>query len=407
MDKQGRKTDERARRRRDRFWDFIVPKLITWSARTVNYSHDDFEPSSIEGPVIVAINHSCAYDPLFMGISFHHKRLTYIASEHIMRTAWGRLLDRYAYLIPHSKGAKSSRTALVTMKRIKRGESVFLAVEGEQTWDGEPLPVMPYTGKLVKGSGATLVTYVIEGGYLAFPRWARHPRKGKVYGHPANVYSPEVLAGMSDEEVEQAIARDLAFSVWDWQKSRPEGPVHYRASKGGNADGLERAVCACPECRKIGGLRSSGDIVSCRCGFKIRLTDTGWFGKPAPFDTIVDWEKFDREVIREGLAGLRASGAEGAELFGDEGAELFALEGDHSEKSLGRGRISVSFEDGGFALKAAGRSFSIDAISNMTLVLSSRIVFSDESGYYEIRSKDLNLRKYVITRDVISKGKED
>ena len=157
------KEKEKADRRRRRFWDAAQLLLSVWLRSGFNFSFDEsFEPADIEGPVLVAINHASAYDPLFVGRAFKNKRLTFIASEHILRSKWGPFLEKHISFIPHQKGARGSRTALVAMKRIKKGESIFLAVEGEQTWNGRPLPVMPYTGKLVKGSGATLVTYLLE-----------------------------------------------------------------------------------------------------------------------------------------------------------------------------------------------------------------------------------------------------
>ena len=50
-------------------------------------------------------------------------------------------------------------------------------------------------------------------------------------------------------------------------------------------------------------------------------------------------------------------------------------------------------------------AFNVPDISNMTMVLAARVVFSDQSGYYELRSEKsskTNLRKYVIARDVIN-----
>jgi hypothetical protein len=50
--------------------------------------------------------------------------------------------------------------------------------------------------------------------------------------------------------------------------------------------------------------------------------------------------------------------------------------------------------------------FDLKEISNMTMVLASRVVFSDKSGYYELLSKKgsrTNLRKYVIAREVLLK----
>jgi 1-acyl-sn-glycerol-3-phosphate acyltransferase len=154
--------------------------------------------------------------------AFKRRALTFIASEHMIRDPkWGDFFSKYLSLIPHQKGKNANRTALAAIKRVRRGESVFLAPEGEQTWDGLPMPLRASTAGLIRSCKATLVTYMIEGGYLAQPRWAYSARKGRVYGHPVNVYSPEMLEGMTDEEIEKAIADDLDFDVWEWQRSQP------------------------------------------------------------------------------------------------------------------------------------------------------------------------------------------
>ena len=405
MAKKTDKDREKADRRRRRFWDFILPHVEGYVRKKFAFACDDFEPADIEGPVLLMINHTCAYDPLFAGAAFINKPLTYIASEHLMRMkVAGAFLDRYTSIIPHSKGSKASRTALVAIKRIRRGESIFLAPEGEQTWDGRPMPVMPFTAKLVKGSGATLVTYLIEGGYLSAPRWALYTRKGKVCGHPVNVYSPETLRGMTDEEVEEAIARDLAFDVWEWQKSQPGGPVRFTCSKGGSADGLERAVFTCPSCGSFGTLRSDGDHIGCKCGFRIRLEDTGFFEESAPFETICDWERLDRSALRDRLAEP-AAGGETSAVFSDEGITLVSIGEEHEEKELARGRLELKLSSEGASLEIGGRVFPLRGVSSMTMVLAGRVVFSDESGYYELRADKksrVNLRKYVIAREVIT-----
>lgn len=403
MSKQ-KTNEERQRedRRRRRFWNAVLPGVQSWVRLKFGFEMEAFRPQDIEGPVLVAINHASAYDPLFVGAAFRYKPLTFIASEHLMRSKWGSFLEKYASIIPHQKGAKSSRTALVALKRIKRGESIFLAVEGEQTWDGRPLPVMPYTGKLVRGSGATLVTYVIEGAYLSAPRWSFARRKGKVYGHPAGVYGPDVLKDMTDEEVEELIARDLAFDTWEWQKTHPDGPVRYKCVKGGNADGLERLVFTCPECGAFGTLRSRGDSISCGCGFRLRMEDTGFFEPAEPFETVCDWEDFDRMKLAERMSAARRAAGED-EIFADDAVVLHRIGEDHSDEEAARGRLSFGFSEGAFRLSIGDFSFDLEGISNMTMVLAGRVVFSDGSGYYEFLSEKgsrTNLRKYVIAREV-------
>ena len=403
-DNSNNKEKEKADRRRRRFWDACQILLSAWLCNKFNYSFDEsFEPADIDGPVLVAVNHASAYDPLFVCKAFRKKRLTFIASEHILRGKWGPFLDKHISFIPHQKGARGSRTALVAMKRIKKGESIFLAVEGEQTWNGRPLPVMPYTGKLVKGSGATLVTYLLEGAYLSVPRWALSPRRGKVYGRPAGVYSPEALKEMSDEEVEQLIAKDLGFDIWEWQKSRPEGPVRYKCEKGGNADGLERSVFSCPSCGAFGTLKSKGDSIGCSCGFKMRMLDTGFFEDGSPFETVADWEEYDRKKLAERMDEMRRAAGEDV-VFTDDAVVLHRIEEGHSDEEAARGRLTLSFVNEKFTLRIGEYSFDLNDISNMTMVLASRIVFSDSSGYYELLSDKksrTNLRKYVIAREVL------
>ena len=424
MGRGKKKNREKEDKRRRRAWSLVQIAVGPWLKKKFNFSFEDFDPSVIEGPVLLAVNHACAYDPLFAGVAFRKKPLTFIASEHTIRMRpWGPLIDRYFSIIPHQKGGRGSRTALIAMKRIKRGESVFLAVEGEQTWDGRPGRVMPYTGKLVKGSGATLVTYLIEGAYLSAPRWALNTRRGKVYGRPAGVYGPEVLKEMSDEEVEAAIAKDLAFDTYEWQRTQTGGPVGFSCAKGGNADGLERSVFTCPECGAMGTLRSQGDIIGCSCGFKARMLDTGFFEEGAPFETVVDWEAYDREEliralgITSGTSGtvpgvplLSETGTPGTDtplLFCDDDIVLRRILDGHRDEEAARGSLTLTREDGAFMLRIGDFSFDLKKISNMTMVLANRIVFSDENGYYELLSNKqhrTNLRKYVIARDLLMKG---
>ena len=409
MGKNDSKADKekmQAEKRRRRFWAFAQLIVGNWTRNKFNFSFDkSFEPADIEGPVLVAINHASAYDPIFVGVAFRNKPLTYIASEHILRSKWGPFLDRNLSIIPHQKGARGSRTALVALKRIKHGESVFLAAEGEQTWDGIPLPVMPYTGKMVRGSGATLVTYMIEGAYLSAPRWSMATRKGKVLGVSEAIYSPEVLKEMSDEEVEQLIAKDLGFDTWEWQKSRPEGPLRYKCAKGGNAEGLERSVFTCPSCGAFGTLKSKGDSISCSCGLKIRMDDTGFLDPPEPFETVADWEEYDRKKLAKRLDETERAAGEDT-VFADDEVVLHRIGDGHSDEEAARGKLTLSFTGEKFILNIGDFSFDMENISNMTMVLAGRIVFSDATGYYELLAKKgcgINLRKYVIARELLIK----
>ena len=395
---------ERQKKRRDRrhrrLYALAAPLADAVFSSRLTYSHEDPPVENISGPILICFNHSCVYDPVLIGVAFRKRRLSFIASEHILRTKpWGEMISKRVPIIPHSKGAGSNRTALMAIKRIRRGESVFLAHEGEQTWDGVSMDIMPLTGKLVKSSGATLVTYRVEGAYLARPRWATNDRNGVVTGHVAGIYSPSELAEMSESEIEDIIERDTFFDVWEWQKNRPGGPLSFTPIRGGSADGIERAVFTCPSCGGISTLTSDGDDVRCPCGFKIRMKDTGFFEQPAPFETVADWIAHDREALRERVRDIDG------ELFGDSGVSLYRINDDHTDEKLIEGRLSFRSSDEGLKLALGTFSVPLSEIREMKMVLASRLLFSYEKGYYELRTdakSKVNLYKYLIARELLS-----
>ena len=66
--------------------------------------------------------------------------------------------------------------------------------------------------------------------------------------------------------------------------------------------------------------------------------------------------------------------------------------------------MALIYKEENFVLTIGEHEFKVPGISNMTMVLAARVVFSDESGYYELRSEKsskTNLRKYVIARDLL------
>ena len=102
--------------------------------------------------------------------------------------------------------------------------------------------------------------------------------------------------------------------------------------------------------------------------------------------------------------------SEETEIFSDENVTLIRINDDHVEAEIGRGRLALTYKEDGFVISIDGHAFAVDGISNMTMVLAARVVFSDESGYYELRSdksSKTNLRKYVTARDLLKAISED
>ncbi|MBO7613075.1 MAG: hypothetical protein J6S81_04560, partial [Treponema sp.] len=297
---------------------------------------------------------------------------------------------------------------------------------GGRTFNGKTLPVEAATGKLVKISGASLVTVRIEGGYLTLPRWGfgrRKGGKGGWSGKIVNIYSPEKLKAMSQQEITDLISKDIYFDAYEKQAQKP---IRYRGKD--LAYGMECGVCVCPACRTIGSIKSKGNSVFCTsCGLSTDLDEYGFFtNKAFPFKHYGEWDAWQESFYREYVAGFAGTKACGDSLDGgtkaggtcekplvyDDGVSLRTINADHEEKLLGTGRFSLYcdrfvFEpDASLSLEAGVSDckkleLPISRIPDSSVFSRTNFNFTDDEGlHYElytdhlINDRLLNVRKY-------------
>lgn len=365
--------------RHQKLWRLLYAVTNRWICRKFHMSHEDLR---IEGPVLLIPNHVTAWDPLLVAMSLRDKQVYFVASEHIFRLGLvSKLLQWLVGPIPRRKASSGADTVKACLRQLRAGHSICLFAEGEASWDGLSQPIFPATGKLVKSAGATLVTYRLEGGYLSRPRWARTQRRGRVHGHPVGIYPPEALKAMSPAEINALIERDLREDAWQRQR---EDPVHFKGKR--LAEGLERALYLCPRCQKIGTLSAKGDRLSCGCGLTVRYLDTGFFDPPSPFETLADWNAWQKAALKA------MDQAPDRLLFSDRDLKLSRVGLDHGEELLGRGTL----EQYGDRLCIAGRCFPLAEIRSLAMVKADLLLLSFEDAYYEIRSEHgANLLKYL------------
>ena len=360
-------------------WRILYTLLRVPIEHIFSLTHEDVSP---EGPCFVIANHVTDYDPILLAMSFPRTDLYFVASEHLFRKGLiSRLLLWAMAPISRSKGSQGTDTVKACLRHLKVGHAVCIFAEGDATWDGRSGRIFPATGKLVRASGASLMTYRLEGGYLSRPRWSSTLRRGRIFGHPVHLYSPEELKKMRAEEINALIERDICEDAWARQRKEH---VRFRGKR--LAENLELALFCCPRCGKIGTLRSHGDRLNCDCGFSVRYGEEGFFDPPDPFETVADWEDWQQQK----LLNLPA-GKDGA-VFADEGISLTRVAGGHREEALGTGQLSL-FPN---RLQWGDLSFPLERVENMAMVQKYRLLFSSDGRYYELRAeRGVNLRKYL------------
>ena len=343
-----------------------------------------------EGPCMVIANHVTNFDPILVGLAFPKKPLCLVASEHLFRKGWMTAAIRWIFdPIAKRKGSSGMETAMACMRKIRAGRSVCIFAEGETTWNGLTQPVLPSTGSLARMSGATLVTYRLEGGYLTAPRWAAKMRRGKMRGRVAGVYSPEDLKAMKPEQINEIINRDLFEDAWARQK---EEKIPF---KGKNlAENIEVALFLCPKCKRLGTIHGEGSRVKCDCGLDVEFTSYGHFEPALPFENMAQWDAWQHETLEKGDINL-----EGSRLQ-DEGLILNEIISGHGQKEIARGSLAFSAD----GLRLGGMDFPFAAISNMALLQRRKLVFTHDDRYFEISRKDpLCMRKYLAAWQIAQK----
>ena len=248
-------------RRHKRVFAFLLPFLTLFAKWKFRFTYDNLK--NVEGPYLLLPNHNLELDPVIVGIAAS-RHLYFVASEHLSRKGFvTKLLDYFLKPIYHQKGRAGAHTVKAILKTLRSGTSVCLFPEGNRSFNGQSLTIPAATGKMAKRSGAKLVTYRFEGHYLTQPRWATTLRKGRLHGRLVHVYTPEELEAMTDEQVNEAIARDLWEDAYETQQKQmiPFKGKHL-------ALGMESTIFACPNCRKIGTLQTDDHAIFCTCGFR-------------------------------------------------------------------------------------------------------------------------------------------
>lgn len=322
---------------------------------------------NVPAPALIISNHTTNLDPAFVALSFR-RPVGFVASEHVSRMGLASSLLRFAFpMIIKQKGKSDIKSSLEMLRSLRSGTNLCLFAEGNKSFNGLTNPIIPATGKLVKASGASLITYRITGGYFASPRWGEKWRRGPIGGYPVAVYTPEQLKEMTAEQINDLIQVDIGEDAYARQL---ENPLRYKSRA--HAEHIERALYLCPACEGTGSLRSSGHTLSCTCGMSAALDEYGYLhGDGLRFETVPEWDAWQDAQT----AKLAESAGDGA-IFEDGGETLRRLHGDGKDELVGTGTLAI-YRD---SLHCAGRAFAFEAMSGLSITGTQTLVFTTADG---------------------------
>lgn len=376
------------------FWKII--RFIAPSVLKPLYKYSYELAPKLEPPYLVFSNHNGDLDPALVGLSFP-QQMYFVASEHVYRAGFASKILRFVFEpIAKRKGTADAVTVMKSIRALREGKNVCIFPEGQKSFNGITGGINIATGKLVKASKASLVTYKLEGGYFTTPRWGKGIRKGKMHGSIVNIYNKEDLEKLSPEEITDLVKKDLYEDAYQKQS---QNPIAY---KGKNlAEGIEHALCLCPECKQIDTLFSKKNSVFCKnCNFTTSIDIYGYFDENCKFKTVLQWDEFQQEELKK---LIREKSSEKSEfIFSDDEVTLKTVKAEHQEEIIGTGKFSMFTDKFIFNSVKDEKEISLEIpqknIVDISMYGKQALVFSDNNGnYYELTSKNIiNVRKYIF-----------
>lgn len=226
----------------------------------------------LKPPYVLLSNHVTLLDP-FMLAAGCPRPVYWVTSDGNMRTRLLRFWLRRVGSIPKSKVIPDIETINWIVEVIRKRKGVVgIFPEGQASWDGRTLPILPSTAKLMKLLKVPIVGARIKGGYLSKPRWAWKGRRGKVVIEWELLLGAEEVRRLSAEEIFARLESGLAH---DEYASQAAEPVEFKGR--GRAESVELALYVCPGCGAIGKLASRGNRLRCRaCASAWRFDRCGY-----------------------------------------------------------------------------------------------------------------------------------
>ena len=221
---------------------------------------------------------------------------------------------------------------------LKRGDILAMYPEARYTPCGTLAYLPDSLGKLIKMNKVDVVAVVHHGNHLYAPFWDfRRKRKVPMHTVFTRILTPEQIAEMSVEEINETLRRALSYDEYRYQKDNG-----IRIKEPFRAEGLHKVLYQCPHCGTEFSMDSRGAELFCRsCGKRWVWQEDGYLKATegeTEFDHIPDWFHWERQQVAKQIE-------EGTYGFSQE-VEVFSLPRVWRYIPLGKAKLTHDIHQG-------------------------------------------------------------
>ena len=221
---------------------------------------------------------------------------------------------------------------------LKRGDILAMYPEARYTPCGTLAYLPASLGKLIKMNKVDVVAVVHHGNHLYAPFWDfRRKRKVPMHTVFTRILTPEQIAEMSVEEINETLRKALSYDEYRYQKDN--GILIKEPFR---AEGLHKVLYQCPHCGTEFSMDSRGAELFCRsCGKRWVWQEDGFLKATegeTEFDHIPDWFHWERQQVAKQIE-------EGTYGFTQE-VEVFSLPRVWRYIPLGKAKLTHDISEG-------------------------------------------------------------
>ena len=221
---------------------------------------------------------------------------------------------------------------------LKRGDVLCMYPEARYSPCGTTSYLPESLGMLVKSNKVPVVAVVHRGNYLHAPFWNfRKKRKVPLHTTMTKILTPEEIATMSVEEINERLRQALTYDDYRYQKENG-----IRITEPYRAEGLHKILYHCPHCGAESKMASKGVELFCTaCGKRWQLLEDGSLAATegeTEFSHIPDWFEWEREQVRGEI--------ERGEYFFEDTVDVHSLPRCWRFEPLGEARLTHDPENG-------------------------------------------------------------
>lgn len=353
-----------------------------------------------EQPFLFFANHVENLDPGYEFLCVR-RYIKYVISDHLVRRSFGKkFADFFFKAIVNHREENTDILYDDIIKNIKAGINVGVHIEGGKNTNGETAYISKRNAQLVKDCDCALITYRLTGGYIKTPRWAKYVGKGRTNGNIAHFYTKEEIRKMSVDELYSHILEDLYVNAYDEQR---KNPTIYKRKR--PAECAETMLYCCPQCKEFATLKTEDDKIFCSCGFEAKIDEYGfWHGKNLPFDDLVSWDKFQKDLLKELTESKKGTSDL---LFSDNNQTVKYLENSKVKTVSKNASLSLYGDRLEIQSKNETIKLSFDDIKKIFYISRMNLLIVTKEHYIEVSSSyPRSATKYVVSVRYLQ-GKEN